>query len=143
MNTTYSPKPQDIKREWFVVDASERILGRLATEIARRLCGKHKAEYAPNTDMGDFIIVTNAAKIKVTGNKLDQKTYYRYTGYVGNMKEATLREMLQKKPEDVITKAVKGMLPRNRLGRAMLKKLKVFSGAEHDHAAQQPKTLDI
>jgi large subunit ribosomal protein L13 len=140
---TFTPTPKDITHDWFVVDAGGKILGRLATELARRLCGKHKPEYAPHMDMGDFIIVVNAEKLAVTGRKLDQKMYYRHSGYPGGLKEANLRTMLDTKPEDVLMKAVKGMLPRNRLGRAMLKKLKVYRGPEHGHQAQQPKALEI
>ncbi|NJB67482.1 large subunit ribosomal protein L13 [Desulfobaculum xiamenense] len=140
---TYSPKPEDISHEWFVVDAEDKILGRLATEISRRLRGKHKAEFAPHVDCGDFIVVVNAEKIKVTGNKLDQKTYYRHTGYPGGLRETSLKDMLDTKPEEVILKAVRGMLPKNRLGRAIIKKLKVYAGPEHPHASQQPKPLDI
>lgn len=140
---TFTPTPKDITHDWYVVDAGGKILGRLATELARRLCGKHKPEYAPHMDMGDFIIVVNAEKLAVTGRKLDQKMYYRHSGYPGGLKEANLRTMLDTKPEDVLMKAVKGMLPRNRLGRAMLKKLKVYRGPEHGHQAQQPKALEI
>lgn len=138
---TFSPKPADIKRDWFVVDAQGLILGRLASQIAGRLRGKHKPEYAPHMDNGDFIIVINADKIKVTGNKLLAKKYYSYSGYVGGLKETSLRDMLSRKPEEVIFQAVKGMLPKNRLSRRLMTKLKVFRGAEHDHEAQQPKPL--
>ncbi|MGE4506245.1 MAG: 50S ribosomal protein L13 [Desulfovibrionaceae bacterium] len=140
---TYSPKPEDANREWFVVDATDKVLGRLATEIAGRLRGKHKAEFAPHMDMGDFVVVVNAEKIKVTGNKLEQKRYYKHSNYPGGLKSKTLAEMLAIKPENVITHAVKGMLPKNRMGRAQLKKLKVYAGGEHPHAAQQPKALDL
>jgi large subunit ribosomal protein L13 len=140
---TYSPKPEDANREWFVVDATDKILGRLATEITNRLRGKHKPEFAPHMDMGDFIVVINADKIKVTGQKLDKKMYYKHSNHPGGLKEKTLREMLDKKPENVITAAVKGMLPKNRLAAQLLKKLKVYAGSEHPHAAQAPKTLDI
>jgi large subunit ribosomal protein L13 len=140
---TYSPKPEDANREWFVVDATDKVLGRLATEITNRLRGKHKPEFAPHMDMGDFIVVINAEKIRVTGQKLDKKMYYKHTNHPGGLKEKTLREMLDKKPENVITAAVKGMLPKNRLSAQLLKKLKVYSGSEHPHAAQAPKTLDI
>lgn len=140
---TYSPKPEDADRQWLIVDATDKILGRLATEIATRLRGKHKPEFAPHMDMGDFVVVINADKIKVTGNKLDKKRYYKHSNYPGGLKSKTLGEMLERKPENVIMHAVKGMLPKNRMGRAQLKKLKVFAGAEHTHAAQQPKTLDI
>ena len=138
---TFSPTPADIKREWFVVDAENQILGRLAAQLAHRLRGKHKPEFAPHMDNGDFIVVINCEKIAVTGKKLDTKMYYRHSGYPGGLKETNLEKMLQKKPDQVIMNAVRGMLPKNRLGRAMLKKLKVYSGSEHPHTAQQPKTL--
>jgi len=140
---TFSPKPEDITREWFVVDAEDQILGRLATQIAHRLRGKHKPEFAPHVDNGDFIVVVNCEKIKVTGNKMADKMYYRHTGYPGGLKEANLETMLEKKPEDVIRKAVQGMLPKNRLGRAIMKKLKVCVGTEHPHAAQNPQVLEL
>ncbi|MBI9079471.1 MAG: 50S ribosomal protein L13 [Pseudodesulfovibrio sp.] len=140
---TYSPKPEDANREWFIVDATDKILGRLATEITVRLRGKHKPEFAPHMDMGDFIVVINAEKIKVTGQKLDKKIYYKHTNHPGGLKQKTLREMLERKPENVITAAVKGMLPKNRLSAQLLKKVKVYAGSEHPHAAQAPKTLDI
>lgn len=140
---TYSPKPEDANREWFVVDATDKILGRLATEIATRLRGKHKAEFAPHMDMGDFVVVVNADKIKVTGDKLNQKRYYKHSNYPGGIKSKTLAEMLERKPENVIMHAVKGMMPKNRMGRAQMKKLKVYAGGEHPHDAQQPKALDI
>ena len=138
---TYSPKPENIDREWFLVDAQNQILGRLASQIAHRLRGKHKPEFAPHMDNGDFIVVVNCEKIKVTGNKLQKKNYYHHTGYVGNLKSITLEKQLQQKPEEVLRNAVRGMLPKNRLGRAMLKKLKIYAGAEHPHQAQEPKTL--
>lgn len=138
---TYSPKPENINREWFLVDAQNQILGRLASQIANRLRGKHKPEFAPHMDNGDFIVVVNCEKIKVTGNKLQQKNYYHHTGYVGNLKSITLEKQLQQKPQEVLRAAVRGMLPKNRLGRAMLKKLKIYAGAEHPHQAQEPKTL--
>jgi len=140
---TFSPTPKDISRNWFVVDASDKILGRLASALAARLRGKHKPEYAPHMDTGDFIVVVNAAKIQTTGRKLDQKKYYRHSGWIGGLKETSLRDMLAKKPEDVIRLAVRGMLPKNRLGRAMLKKLKVYAGEAHPHEAQKPETLDV
>ncbi len=140
---TYSPKLEDADRKWYVVDATDKILGRLATEIATRLRGKHKPEFAPHMDMGDFIVVINADKVKVTGNKLSQKRYYKHSGYPGGLKSKSLSEMLERRPENVITYAVKGMLPKNRMGRAQLKKLKVFAGAEHSHAAQQPQVIDL
>lgn len=138
---TYSPTPETINREWFLVDAQNQILGRLASQIAHRLRGKHKPEFAPHMDNGDFIVVVNCEKIKVTGNKLQKKNYYHHTGYVGNLKSITLEKQLQQKPEEVLRTAVRGMLPKNRLGRAMLKKLKIYAGAEHPHQAQEPKTL--
>jgi large subunit ribosomal protein L13 len=140
---TFSAKPAEVKRDWFVVDADGKTLGRLATEVARRLRGKHKAEYTPHVDTGDYIIVVNAEKVRVTGNKLKDKVYYRHTGYVGHMKSITLEKLLQSKPERAIETAVKGMLPKNPLGRAMFRKLKVYAGPEHQHTAQQPMALDI
>jgi large subunit ribosomal protein L13 len=140
---TFTPKPQDIQRDWHVVDAQDMILGRLASTIATRLRGKHKPEFAPHVDNGDFIVVVNAEKIRVTGNKMVEKKYYRHSGYPGGIKERSLQEVLAKHPERVITMAVKGMLPRNRLGRALLKKLKVYAGTEHPHAAQKPQPLDV
>ena len=138
---TFSPTPKDITREWFVVDAEDKILGRLATQIAHRLRGKHKPEFAPHMDNGDFIVVVNCEKIKVTGSKLRQKQYYRHSGYIGGLKTTPLEKMLQNKPEYVLMHAVKGMLPRNTLGRALLKKLKVYVGPDHPHSAQQPQPL--
>ena len=140
---TFSPKPEDITREWFIVDAEDQILGRLANQIAHRLRGKHKPEFAPHVDNGDFIVVVNCEKIKVTGKKMADKMYYRHTGFPGGLREANLETMLEKKPEDVIRKAVQGNLPKNRLGRALLKKLKVYAGTEHPHAAQNPQTLEL
>jgi len=140
---TFSAKPQEVKRGWYVVDATDRTLGRLATEIASRLRGKHKPEFTPHVDTGDYIVVVNAAQIRVTGNKLQDKIYHRHTGYIGNLKSVNLETQLARHPESVITQAVKGMLPKNSLGRAMLKKLRVFPGAEHTHAAQQPQPLEI
>lgn len=141
--TTESAKPAEVRREWYVVDADGKTLGRLATELARRLRGKHKAQYTPHVDTGDFIVVVNAEKIRVTGNKLRDKMYHHHTGYIGNMKSVNLQQLLDKAPERAITYAVKGMLPRNPLGRAMLKKLRVYAGPEHRHQAQQPQPLDI
>ncbi|WP_428567095.1 MAG: 50S ribosomal protein L13 [Solidesulfovibrio sp. DCME] len=140
---TFSPTPKDISRNWFVVDASDKILGRLASAVAVRLRGKHKVEFCPHLDTGDFIVVVNAAKVRTTGRKLDQKKYYRHSGWIGGLKETNLRDMLATKPEEVIRKAVRGMLPKNRLGRAMLKKLKVYAGEAHPHEAQKPETLDV
>lgn len=143
MTMTKSTKPADVRRDWYLIDASGKTLGRLATEVARRLRGKHKPEYTPHVDTGDYIIIVNAEKIAVTGNKLKDKMYYSHSGYVGNMKSISLEKLLDKAPERVIEIAVKGMMPRNPLGRAMLDKLKVYAGAEHKHQAQQPKSLDI
>ncbi len=140
---TFSPTPADISREWYVVDASDKILGRLASQIANRLRGKHKPEFSYHMDNGDFIIVVNCEKIRVTGNKLTEKMYYKYSGYVGGLSETPLGKLMRTKPDMVLRKAVQGMLPKNRLGRAMLKKLKIYRGAEHPHAAQMPKTLEI
>ena len=140
---TFSAKPADVTRDWFVVDATGKTLGRLAPEIARRLRGKHKPEYTPHVDTGDYIVVVNAEKIRVTGNKLKDKMYYRYTGYIGNLKSKPLEKMLEETPERVLQHAVKGMLPRNPLGRKMFSKLRVFAGPEHPHDAQQPIPLDI
>ncbi|MBG3875531.1 MAG: 50S ribosomal protein L13 [Desulfovibrio sp.] len=140
---TFSPTPENINREWFVVDASDLVLGRLATQITHRLRGKHKPEFAPHMDNGDFIVVVNCEKIKVTGNKLADKKYYRHSGYVGGLHEITLEKLLASHPERVLMNAVRGMLPKNRLGRAMLKKLKVYAGPEHPHAAQNPQQLAI
>ncbi len=138
---TYVAKPSTIKHEWFVVDAEGQVLGRLASEIARRLRGKHKPEYTPFMDTGDYIIVINAAKIKFTGNKGTDKVYYHHTGYVGGIKGRTLNDLLANKPEWVLEHAVKGMLPKGALGRDMFRKLKVYAGSTHEHAAQQPKVL--
>jgi large subunit ribosomal protein L13 len=143
MTMTVSTKPADVRRDWYLIDASGKTLGRLATEVARRLRGKHKPEYTPHVDTGDYIIIVNAEKIAVTGNKLKDKMYYSHSGYVGNMKSISLEKLLNKAPERVIETAVKGMMPRNPLGRAMFDKLKVYAGAEHKHQAQQPKPLDI
>lgn len=140
---TFSAKASTIKHDWFVVDATDKTLGRLSSEIASRLRGKHKAEYTPHMDTGDYIVVINADKISVTGAKLKDKMYYRHTGYIGNLKSANLEQMLEKDSRRVIELAVKGMLPKNPLGRAMLKKLKVFAGPEHTHSAQQPKALEL
>lgn len=143
MHKTYMAKPGEVQQEWYVVDATDKILGRLSTEIARMLRGKHKPEYTPHVDVGDFIIVINAEKVKVTGRKLDQKLYYRHTGYPGGLKSITLRRQLEKFPERVIEAAVKGMLPRGPLGRQMFKKLKVYAGPDHPHEAQQPEPLAL
>jgi len=140
---TFSAKPETVKRDWFVIDAEDKVLGRLATEIARRLRGKHKAEYTPHVDTGDYIVVINAEKVVVTGNKFKNKMYHRHTGYPGGLKSISFDKLQAHKPEMIIEKAVKGMLPKNPLGRDMFRKLKVFAGAEHDHAAQQPQVLEI
>lgn len=140
---SFMASPSTVERKWYVVDAEGKTLGRLASEVANVLRGKNKPTYTPHIDTGDYVIVVNAEKIQVTGKKLDQKVYYHHSEYVGGMKEATLREMMQKKPEFVITHAVKGMLPKGPLGRQMLKKLHVYAGPEHNHAAQKPETLDI
>jgi len=141
--TTVSAKPAEVRREWYLVDADGKTLGRLASELARRLRGKHKAQYTPHVDTGDYIVVVNAEKVRVTGNKLEDKMYHRHTGYTGNLKSINLAKLLEKAPDRVITIAVKGMLPRNPLGRAMLRKLRVYAGPEHRHQAQQPHPLDI
>ena len=140
---TFSAKTETVKRDWYVVDASDKTLGRLATEVARRLRGKHKVEYTPHVDTGDYIVVINAGKVRVTGNKETDKLYHHVTGYVGNLKTISFDKLRDKAPERIIEIAVKGMLPKNTLGRAMFRKLKVFAGAEHTHAAQQPKALEI
>ncbi len=140
---TFSPTPKDLNREWFVVDAEDKVLGRLATQIAHRLRGKHKPEFAPHMDNGDFIVVVNCEKVRVTGNKMSQKMYYRHSGHVGGLKETNLEKLLATKPHLAIMHAVKGMLPKNRLGRALLKKLRVYPGSEHPHTAQAPKQLPL
>ena len=140
---TFSPTPKDINREWFVVDAQDQVLGRLASQIAHRLRGKHKPEFAPHMDNGDFIVVVNCEKIKVTGKKLTDKKYYRHSGWVGGLKTTQLGDMLADKPARVLTAAVRGMLPKNRLGAALLDNLYVYAGSEHKQEAQSPKTIDI
>lgn len=140
---TFSAKPESVKRDWYVVDAAGKTLGRLSTEIARRLRGKHKAEYTPHVDTGDYIVVVNAEKIAVTGNKEADKTYYHHTGYPGGIRGITLGKLREKAPERILHNAVKGMIPSNPLGRACLRKLKIFVGPEHTHQAQQPKELNI
>jgi len=140
---TFSAKPAEVRRDWFVVDATGKTLGRLSTEIAHRLRGKHKPEYTPHVDTGDYIVVVNAEKVRVTGNKLKNKMYHHHTGYIGNLKSKSLETMLEDSPERVLQKAVKGMLPRGPLGRQMFSKLRVFKGPEHDHAAQQPIPLEV
>ncbi|RLU00442.1 50S ribosomal protein L13 [Ketobacter sp.] len=140
---TFSAKPESVERDWYVVDATDKTLGRLATEIARRLRGKHKPIYTPHVDTGDYIVVINAEKVRVTGTKRTDKMYYRHTEYPGGIKEISFDKLMDRKPEQAIEKAVKGMMPRNPLGRAMLGKLKVYAGSEHPHAAQQPKELAL
>ncbi|MBT8447804.1 MAG: 50S ribosomal protein L13 [Gammaproteobacteria bacterium] len=140
---TYTATPSTIKRDWFVVDATDKVLGRLATELARRLRGKHKAQYTPHMDTGDYIVVVNADKIRVTGNKETDKKYYRHSGYPGGIKEMTFEKLREHAPERIIQQAVKGMLPKGPLGREMLRKLKVYAGSDHQHMAQQPQPLEI
>jgi large subunit ribosomal protein L13 len=140
---TYSAKPETVKRDWFVIDATDKTLGRLATEVARRLRGKHKPEYTPHVDTGDYIVIVNAEKVRVTGNKFTDKMYHHHTGYIGNLKSISFDKLQQKAPERIIEYAVKGMLPKNPLGRAMYRKLKIYAGGEHPHTAQQPQTLEI
>jgi large subunit ribosomal protein L13 len=140
---TFRIKPEEVERKWWVVDAEGKVLGRLASEIAKILRGKHKPYYQPDVDCGDFVIVVNAEKVRVTGKKLDQKIYYRHSGYPGGLKARTLKWMLENKPEEVIRLAVKRMLPKNRLGHRMLKKLKVYRGPQHPHQAQKPEPLEV
>lgn len=140
---TVSANAQTVKRDWYIVDATDKTLGRLASELAHRLRGKHKPVFTPHCDTGDYLVVVNAEKIAVTGNKLQDKQYHRFTGYVGNLKTMSLRDLLATHPERAIEIAVKGMLPKNPLGRAMARKLKVYKGAEHPHTAQQPQALNI
>ncbi len=140
---TFSAKPKEVKRDWFVIDATDKVLGRLAAEVARRLRGKHKPEYTPHVDTGDYIIVINAEKVSVTGNKANAKVYHHHTGHPGGLKTVAYRDMLERHPTRIIEKAVKGMLPKNKLGRAMFSKLRVYAHGEHVHAAQQPQHLEI
>ena len=140
---TYSAKPESVEQEWFIVDAEGKTLGRLASEVAYRLRGKHKPEYTPHVDTGDFIVIINAEKIQVTGNKAKNKMYHHHTGYVGSLKSISFEKLIDKAPERVLQTAVKGMLPNNPLGRKMFSKLKVYAGATHPHTAQQPKELNI
>jgi large subunit ribosomal protein L13 len=140
---TYHTPVKEIERKWYVVDAEEKVLGRLASEIATRLRGKHKPNYSSHMDVGDFIVVVNAEKVKLTGNKLEDKMYYHHSGYIGGLREQTAKEVLEKKPEEVLKSAVKGMLAKSSLGRQQFKKLKVYAGKEHPHGAQQPEQLDI
>ncbi|MBX2881854.1 MAG: 50S ribosomal protein L13 [Granulosicoccus sp.] len=141
--TTVSAKPAEVKREWFVIDAQGKTLGNVATECARRLRGKHKPIYTPHVDTGDYMVVINAEKVEVTGNKAKNKMYYRHTGYIGNLKSTSFEKLQQSHPERIIELAVKGMLPKNALGRAMFRKLRVFTGDKHDHEAQQPQLLEL
>jgi large subunit ribosomal protein L13 len=143
VNKTYTTKPSDIKRDWYIVDAEGQTLGRLATRIATVLKGKHKPIYTPSMDTGDYVIVVNAEKVVATGRKMDEKMYYRHTGFPGGLRTINLREQLAKHPDRVLLAAVRGMLPHNRLGRAMFKKLKVYAGADHPHAAHKPKKLEL
>ena len=143
INKTFSPKPSDIEREWFVVDATDLPLGRLASEIAQRLRGKHKPTYAPHVDGGDFIVVVHAEKVAVTSDKSQSKIYYRHSGYPGGIKEETFESLLERRPEAIIERAVKGMLPKNKLGRQMAGKLKVYAGPDHPHEAQKPQPLEL
>ena len=143
MMKTYHAKPGEVSRNWVVVDVDGKTLGRAATQIAMILRGKNKPEFTPSVDTGDFVVAVNAEKVHLTGNKGQQKRYYRYTGYIGGLRSLTVDEMLAKKPEEVLRAAVKGMLPKNTLGRKLLKKFKVYAGAEHPHAAQQPKAVEI
>ena len=140
---TFSAKTHEVKRDWYVVDASDKVLGRLATEIARRLRGKHKAEYTPHVDTGDYIVVTNAEKVAVTGRKFNEKMYYHHTGHPGGIKSISFDKLQAKHPARIIERAVKGMLPKNPLGREMYRKLKIYVGNDHPHEAQQPKLLEI
>ena len=140
---TFSAKKNDINRNWYLVDAQNKTLGRLSTEIAIRLRGKHKPIYTPHVDTGDYIVVVNASKIRVTGKKMTDKVYYKHTGYIGNLKSENLETMLQKSPEQVLMKSVRAMLPKTKLGSVMIKKLRVFAGPKHTHVAQQPESLEI
>ena len=140
---TFSAKPEEVKRDWYLVDATGKTLGRLASKLAIRLRGKHKPEFTPHVDTGDYIVVINTDKIRVTGNKLQDKIYHRHTGYIGNLKSTKLETLMATAPEQVLKKAVKGMFPKNSLGRGMLRKLRVFVGQEHSHMAQQPQVLKI
>jgi large subunit ribosomal protein L13 len=143
MKTTQVAKKEDVTRDWYLVDVDSKVLGRVATQIANVLRGKNKPTFTPSVDTGDFVVVVNAAKIALTGKKMSDKTYYSHSGYVGGLKEISAEKLIDKKPEDLIKKAVKGMLPKNKLARHMLKKLKIYAGEAHPHAAQQPKNLNI
>ncbi len=140
---TFMAKEEEVAKKWYLVDAEGQVLGRLASEIARRLRGKHKAIFTPHNDTGDFVVVVNADKVRLTGRKLDQKVYYRYSGFIGGLKETVARTLLAKKPADVLMLAVRGMLPKNTLGRRQLKKLKVYAGGEHPHSAQKPEKVEL
>lgn len=140
---TFSAKPAEVKHDWYLVDAENKTLGRLASEIAKRLRGKHKPIYTPHVDTGDYIVVINAEKINTTGNKLAKKIYYKHTGYIGSLKETTLADKLATRPEEVLKLAVKGMMPRGPLGRDMMRKLKIYAGDQHEHQAQQPQPLEL
>jgi large subunit ribosomal protein L13 len=140
---TFVAKEQDVAKKWYVVDAKDKVLGRLATQIAMRLRGKHKPVFTPHADTGDFVVVLNADKVALTGQKWDKKIYYHHTGYIGGLKQITAKKLLEKKPEDILRFAVKGMLPKNSLGRRQLKKLKIYVGTDHPHEAQQPEILEI
>ncbi|MBW2060583.1 MAG: 50S ribosomal protein L13 [Deltaproteobacteria bacterium] len=143
MSRTFVAKETETEKKWYVVDADGKVLGRLAAEIAKRLRGKHKPVFTPHADTGDFVIVVNAEKVRLTGGKLDQKMYYRYSGYIGGLKQISARKQLEKKPEELLRHAIKGMLPKNSLGRRQFKKLKVYAGPDHPHQAQQPESLEI
>lgn len=140
---TYVAKEQEVEKKWYLVDAKDKVLGRLATQIAMRLRGKHKPIFTPHADTGDFIVVVNADKVAMTGNKWNDKFYYRHSGYMGGLKEISAKKLLEKKPEDILRFAVRGMLPKNSLGRRQLKKLKIYAGSDHPHEAQQPENLEI
>jgi large subunit ribosomal protein L13 len=140
---TFIAKEQELERKWYLIDASDKILGRLATQIAMRLRGKHKPVFTPHADTGDFVVVINAEKIALSGRKWNNKVYYRHTGYMGGLKQITAKKLLEKRPEDILRFAVRGMLPKNRLGRRQLKKLKIYAGMKHPHEAQQPEALEI
>ncbi len=140
---TYTPKAKEIERSWYVVDAEGKVLGRMAVEVARILKGKHKPQYATHMDVGDYVIIVNADKVQLTGNKLEKKIYYKHSGYPGGLKETPYKDLMEKRPEFVVRKAIRGMLPHNRLGRAMLTKLKVYAGPEHPHEAQKPQELQF
>ena len=142
-NTTYSPKKGEIERKWYIIDATDKSLGRVATEVAKLLRGKHKPTFTPNQDVGDYVIVTNCKDAVLTGHKLDQKVYRHHSGYIGGMKEVSARVMMEKTPEKAMMHAVKGMLPHNRLGRKMIKKLRVYAGSEHENAAQKPEVWEV